>query len=205
MLNSNLGGPLLWAAIVTRRLELKTQRLTLRLGTTDDIPAILHYYQTNRAYLEPFEPQRPDRFYTRDFWQTVLASRATDFHTGYGVKLLILLQNEPDQVIGTINLNTIVRGALHGATLGYGLSAQHQGQGYMTEAGQRLIAYAFDELNLHRIMANYLPHNHRSANVLKRLGFAIEGMARDYLFINGQWQDHVMTSLVNPNWQMPEL
>lgn len=202
MLNSNLSGPLLWAAIVTKRPELKTHRLTLRLGEADDIPAILHYYRVNRAYLEPFEPQRPDSFYTRDFWKNVLASRATDFHTGYAVKLLILLQNQPDQVIGTINLNTIVRGALHGATLGYSLSAQHQGNGYMTEAGQRLIAYAFDDLNLHRLMANYMPHNHRSANVLKRLGFQIEGIARDYLFINGQWQDHVMTSLVNPTWQI---
>ncbi len=204
MLSSNLGGPLLWAAIVTRRPELKTQRLILRLGTNDDIAAILHYYRVNRAYLAPFEPQRPESFYTRDFWKNVLASRATDFHTGYAVKLLMFLQAEPGQVIGTINLNTLVRGALHGATLGYGLSAQHQGQGYMTEAGQRLIAYAFDDLNLHRLMANYMPHNHRSANVLKRLGFAIEGIARDYLFINGQWQDHVLTSLVNPSWQMPE-
>jgi [ribosomal protein S5]-alanine N-acetyltransferase len=187
---------------VTKRPELKTERLTLRLGTTDDIPAILHYYRVNRAYLEPFEPQRPDGFYSRDFWQTVLTSRATDFHTGYAVKLLIFLQTEPDQVIGTINLNNIVRGALQGATLGYGLSAQHQGQGYMTEAGQRLIAYAFDQLNLHRLMASYMPHNHRSANVLKRLGFQNEGIAKDYLFINGQWQDHVMASLVNTNWQI---
>lgn len=183
---------------------LTTQRLVLRLGKTEDIPAILQYYRANRAYLEPFEPQRPDNFYTRDFWKTVLVARESDWRTGYAVKLLIFLQAEPDQVIGTINLNTIVRGAFHGATLGYGLSAQHQGQGYMTEAGQRLMTYAFDELNLHRIMANYMPQNHRSANVLKRLGFQIEGIARDFLFINGLWQDHVMTSLVNPHWQMPE-
>ena len=204
LLNSNLGGPLLWAAIVTKRLELKTQRLVLRLGTQADIPAILQYYQVNRAYLEPFEPQRPTNFFTHEFWKTVLVAREGDFRTGYGVKMLMFLRADSDQLIGTINLNTIVRGALQGATLGYSLSAQHQGQGYMTEAGQRLIAYAFDELNLHRIMANYMPHNHRSANVLKRLGFQIEGIARDYLFINGQWQDHVMTSLVNPHWQMPE-
>jgi ribosomal-protein-alanine N-acetyltransferase len=191
--------------MVTRRPELKTERLLLRLGIPDDISTIVEYYQLNRAYLEPFEPQRPTNFYTHEFWQTVLASRESDFRNGCAVKLLIFLQAEPKPLIGTINLNTIVRGALYGATLGYGLSAQHQGQGYMTEAGQRLIAYAFDELNLHRIMASYLPHNHRSANVLKRLGFQIEGIARDYLFINGQWQDHVMTSLINPHWQMPEL
>ncbi len=190
--------------MITRRPELKTDRLLLRLGTTDDISAIVEYYQLNRAYLEPFEPQRPANFYTNEFWRTVLASRESDFRHSFAVKLLIFLQAEPKPLIGTINLNTIVRGALYGATLGYSLSAQHQGHGYMTEAGQRLIAYAFDELNLHRIMANYLPHNHRSANVLKRLGFQIEGIARDYLFINGQWQDHVLTSLINLNWQMPE-
>ncbi|MGG6238134.1 GNAT family N-acetyltransferase [Nodosilinea sp. AN01ver1] len=190
--------------MITRRPELKTERLLLRLGMPADIPAILEYYQLNRAYLEPFEPQRPANFYTQEFWQSVLASRESDFRNGFAVKLLIFRQAEPEELIGTINLNTIVRGALYGATLGYGLSAQHQGQGYMTEAGQRLIAYAFDELNLHRLMANYLPHNHRSANVLKRLGFQIEGIARDYLFINGQWQDHVLTSLVNSHWQIPE-
>ncbi|PSN11074.1 30S ribosomal protein S5 alanine N-acetyltransferase [filamentous cyanobacterium CCT1] len=190
--------------MVTRRPELKTDRLLLRLGTPADIPAILQYYQLNRAYLEPFEPQRPANFYTQEFWQTALASRESDFRNGFAVKLLMFLQAEPKELIGTINLNTIVRGALYGATLGYGLSAKYQGQGYMTEAGQRLIAYAFDELNLHRLMANYLPHNHRSANVLKRLGFQIEGIARDYLFINGQWQDHVLTSLINLEWQMPQ-
>ena len=191
--------------MIMKQPELNTARLQLRLGTTDDIPAILHYYRVNRAYLAPFEPQRPTSFYTRDFWKTVLAARESDFYGDQGVKLLIFLQTEPDQVIGTINLNTIVRGAFQAATLGYGLSAQHQGQGYMTEAGKRLMTYAFDTLKLHRVMANYMPHNHRSASVLKRLGFQIEGIARDYLFINGQWQDHVMTSLINLNWQAPEL
>lgn len=189
--------------MVTQQLELKTQRLVLRLGMPDDILAILHYYRANRAYLEPFEPQRPDDFYTRDFWRTILAARERDFFAGQSAKLLMFLRVDPDQVIGTINLNNIVRGALHGATLGYGLSAKNQGQGYMTEAGQRLVDYAFAELNLHRIAASYMPHNYRSANVLKRLGFQLEGVSRDFLFINGQWQDHVMTSLTNPSWQMP--
>ena len=115
--------------MIMKQPELNTARLQLRLGTTDDIPAILHYYLVNLAYLAPFEPQRPASFYTRDFWKTVLAARESDFYADQGVKLLIFLRAEPDQVIGTINLNTIVRGAFQAATLGYGLSAQHQGQG----------------------------------------------------------------------------
>jgi ribosomal-protein-alanine N-acetyltransferase len=181
--------------------ELKSNRLLLRMGQPEDIPAILRYYSVNKPFLEPFEPTRPDNFYTYEFWEAALTFRDQEFHSGEAVKLFIFKHTEPLEVIGIINLNTIIRGAFHGATLGYGLAASHQRQGVMTEAGQRLIDYAFQELNLHRIMAGYMPHNHRSGNVLKRLGFQIEGVARDYLFINGGWQDHILTSLLNPHWQ----
>jgi ribosomal-protein-alanine N-acetyltransferase len=127
-----------------------------------------------------------------------------EFHNGESLKLFIFEKATPREVIGTINLNTIIRGAFYGATLGYGLSASKQGQGLMTESGHRLMEYAFKDLNLHRIMAGYMPHNYRSGNVLKRLGFHIEGVAREYLFINGQWQDHILTSRINPDWQGPE-
>lgn len=71
----------------------------------------------------------------------------------------------------------------------------------MTEALKVAIDYVFTELNIHRIVANYLPHNQRSAKLLKRLGFAVEGYACDYLMINGQWQDRFLTSLTNHNWK----
>ena len=54
---------------------------------------------------------------------------------------------------------------------------------------------------MHRIIAAYLPHNQRSGKLLKQLGFVVEGYARDDLMINGQWQDHILTSLINHNWQ----
>lgn len=50
-------------------------------------------------------------------------------------------------------------------------------------------------------MAAYLPHNQRSAKLLKRLGFVVEGYACDYLTIDGQWEDHILTSLTNCNWK----
>jgi ribosomal-protein-alanine N-acetyltransferase len=85
--------------------------------------------------------------------------------------------------------------------LGYSLAAVEQGKGYMTEALKVAINFVFTELNLHRIMAAYIPHNQRSGLLLKRLGFGVEGYARDYLMINDQWQDHILTSLINPNWR----
>jgi len=73
----------------------------------------------------------------------------------------------------------------------------------MTEALGAAIAYAFGPLNLHRIQAAYRPENLRSGRVLERLGFVWEGLAPAYLRVNGQWADHVITALVNPNWKEP--
>ncbi|NJN00832.1 MAG: 30S ribosomal protein S5 alanine N-acetyltransferase, partial [Aquincola sp.] len=53
---------------------------------------------------------------------------------------------------------------------------------------------------LRRVQANVLPDNTRSLALLDRLGFAREGLAREYLFIDGAWRDHVLTALVNPQW-----
>lgn len=54
--------------------------------------------------------------------------------------------------------------------------------------------------HIHRIMANYMPHNKRSGALLARLGFEKEGYAKDYLLIDGQWRDHVLTALTTPLW-----
>lgn len=86
--------------------------------------------------------------------------------------------------------------------MGYSLAAAQQGKAYMSEALKLAIAYVFTQLNMHRIMAAYLPHHQRSAKLLKRLGFVVEGYACDYLTIDGRWQDHILTSLTNRNWKL---
>ncbi len=79
---------------------------------------------------------------------------------------------------------------------GYAISKAYQGKGLMENLCRHSIKYAFGELDLHRIMANYMPYNNRSAKLLKNLGFCREGYAKNYLKINGHWEDHVMMSLV---------
>ena len=62
-----------------------------------------------------------------------------------------------------------------------------------------VINYAFNELGLNRIMANYMPSNDRSEALLNSLGFVREGLAERYLKINGVWEDHVLTALIKPD------
>ena len=86
-------------------------------------------------------------------------------------------------------------GALRHGNLGYWLDEDLQNKGYMFEAANLVLNYAFDDLNLKRINAACLPHNVRSIKLLKKLGFEEEGYARKYFQINGVWQDHRLFGL----------
>ena len=183
---------------------ITSDRLFLRAAIHEDIPQILKYFIDNKTYLTPFYPLWADGFFTEEYWQYQIENSFLEFINGQSLKLFIFTKKNPTVIIGTVNFSNFVRGAAHFCYVGYSLAENRQGKGYMTEGLKAAIQYLFQKLNFHRVMANYMPHNRRSGNVLKRLDFVIEGYARDYLLINGQWEDHVLTSLTNPNWQEPK-
>ena len=47
-------------------------------------------------------------------------------------------------------------------------------------------------------LLGFAQKNPGMTRVLEKLGFVREGLARDYLFIDGAWRDHVLTSLTHP-------
>jgi ribosomal-protein-alanine N-acetyltransferase len=112
-----------------------------------------------------------------------------------------MLNKAETEVLGVCNYSNIVRGTFQSCHLGYATAEKHQSQGYMAEAINASLGYVFNELNLHRVMANYMPRNARSGDLLARLGFTVEGKASQYLQINGVWEDHVLTSRINPKDQ----
>jgi ribosomal-protein-alanine N-acetyltransferase len=179
---------------------LNTSRLTIRLAHAEDIPAILAYYERNREHLTPWWPQWAPDFFTHDYWQRQIERDTEGFQNDTSVRQFLFLTDQPDRVVGIGNANNILRGPAQNCSLGYALDHQEEGKGLMTEALEAVITYLFEKKNLHRVQAAYVPHNRRSGAVLRRLGFVVDGYARDYVFINGRWEDHVLTSRINPNW-----
>lgn len=174
---------------------LTTRRLTLRFPGQTDVDAVLDYTVRNRQFLSATDPVRPTTFYTRPFWERQVQQNQEDALRGVAYRFFVF---HGEHIVGVANLSNVRRGALQAANLGYALDENAQRKGYMTEALQAVIRYAFAELGLHRIMADHLPDNHRSAALLARLGFEIEGYAKDFLRMgDGQWHDHVRTALVN--------
>lgn len=183
---------------------LEGPRVRLRLGERRDVPAILRFYEENAAFLKPWEPARPAEFYTAQWWEQRVEQGHHHWRAGAGMRLFLFPQDDPTEVIGTLNFDSVVQGVAWYGNMGYSLAQKHEGRGYMREALELGLDQAFHgPLNLHRIQANYMPHNRRSGALLRRMGFVVEGYARDFLFLNGAWEDHVLTSLTNPDWQPP--
>lgn len=179
--------------------KLTTERLVLLVPTSQDAERLAAYLADNREHLAPWEPTRPQEYYAPEFWRAALPELVDEALAERSVTLLLAARTRPDgPVLGRCALSNIVRGPFQAAHLGFSLAASAVGGGLMSEALAAVIRYAFDDLRLHRLMANYMPRNARSARVLGRLGFCEEGRARDYLLIDGAWRDHVLTSLVNP-------
>jgi [ribosomal protein S5]-alanine N-acetyltransferase len=180
--------------------SIETPRLTIRLPQIADVPEVIRYYHQNRAHLQPFSPAFAPDFLEAATWLEQVSVRAREFEAGDSFRAFLFERESPARVIGNINLTQVQRGAFHSCALGYNLAATEQGKGYMTEAVRGAVVFAFGVWKLHRVAASYMPRNHRSAAVLQRCGFEVEGHATAYLLINGRWEDHVLTSITNPAW-----
>lgn len=177
---------------------IRTQRLVLSLPQVTDAPELLAYGLKNEVHLAPWSPPAPQPSLTLELYERLVEDIQRELASGISVRFWLRLGEEfTGRFIGAVSLSQIVLGAFRACYLGYHVDHEHEGQGYVSEAVAAAIQYAFGELKLHRIMANYMPANRRSARLLERLGFEEEGYAKQYLFIAGRWEDHILTALTN--------
>lgn len=181
---------------------IETERLTVRLPQAADVPEIISYYGSNREHLQPFSPTFAPDFLDDAMWQEQVRIRARENVAGESLRAFLFLRNAPNRIVGNLNLTQVHRGALQSCLLGYNLAREEQGKGYMTEAVNGAVAFAFEKWRLHRVNANHMPRNAQSAAVLRRCGFHVEGLAPAFLLINGKWEDHVLTAIINPGFNV---
>ena len=157
---------------------------------------LANYYSSNSTRFTPWHPWVSKDHHSVESWIKRLEERQLDYQEGRAVHFLGL---ENDKIVGTCSLSNIVYSPGLYCTMGYSVDSDYEGKGYMKRIVSHVIDYAFNNLRLNRISANYMPVNERSARLLESLGFEKEGFAKRYLYINGRWEDHVLTSLLNPD------
>jgi ribosomal-protein-alanine N-acetyltransferase len=181
---------------------IETPRLLLQASDPAMSRDALAFVARNMAHFAPWDPPTPEDFFTvRGQRERLLKSRRA-FAAGDAFRYWLRVKEDGTRIVGQVHVFSVSRGAFHSAMLGYQLDQGLQGSGLMDEALRALIAEMFSErVRLHRLQAAHMPENLRSAAVLARLGFHPEGMARNYLYINGQWRDHMINALLNPKFE----
>lgn len=168
-----------------------------RLVTLDDVPALTRIVRANREFLAPWDPLRPESYFTTHGQEQVIGSVLAEHAQGRSLPHVIL--DGSGDVVGRITLSGIVRGPFQSGALGYWVSEAANGRGLATAAVLDLERVVFDEMGLHRIQAETLRHNAASQRVLERTGFTTFGVAPTYLKIAGEWQDCVMYQAITPH------
>lgn len=173
------------------KISVETPRMVLRLPEYKDYKEWHRIRDEGGDFLLKWEPIRTDAYAgRRSFRQRVYWSARS---TSEGRSLpLFLVQKQSGQFMGAITLDNIRRGPAQMANLGYWIGPEFARQGFMSEAVNGLVQYAFDTLDLSRIEAACLPKNEASRGLLERCGFKYEGVAQSYLQIGGRWRTHVL-------------
>ena len=177
---------------------LITPRLIVEHMAPGHAEALADFFRRNERHLAPWDPPRPAGIMEPEFWTAECERAVEDHEHGAVVRWVLRLRTAPERVIGRINYTQIARGPFQSCMLGYAIDHAHEGRGLMREALEATVEHVFAVLKLHRIQASYVPDNARSGRLLERLGFVSEGLAKDYLFIDGAWRDHVLTARLNP-------
>lgn len=184
--------------------NIVTSHLILSTPSKEDYSSLHDFENRNKNHLLKWEstihPNIENKPSIEEERLKRLENWIKEYFEGKSIRFFIRTQERPDTIIGICNFTQIFHGSFQACYLGYKIDHEYQGKGFMSEALQASIRYVFEELHLHRIMANYMPSNIRSAKLLQRLGFTIEGYAKNYLLINNKWEDHVLTALSIEQW-----
>jgi ribosomal-protein-alanine N-acetyltransferase len=147
--------------------------------------------ELSRDFLMPWEPTWPADDLTRSSFRRRI-KRYYEDQRGDMAYPFFIFRNTDNALLGGLTLANVRRGCAQACSLGYWMGVSWAHQGYMTAAVRAVIPFAFSTLRLHRVEAACIPGNSASMRLLEKCGFRREGIARQYLCINGIWQDHLL-------------
>jgi ribosomal-protein-alanine N-acetyltransferase len=184
-------------------ISVRGELVEIRPYRPEDVDELLRVRLSNRAFLEPLEPARPESFYTRDGQHAFVEAATRDWEADRNYNFGIFLLDN-GSLAGHVSLANVARGAWQNATIGYYVDQPSNNQGIGTEAVLLATSFAFEHADLHRVQAGVMPRNKASARVLQKAGYRYEGRSLRYLKINGVWEDHEMFAITREEWPLDQ-
>ncbi len=167
----------------------------LRHPSMTDYETWAELRELSRDFLTPWEPTWPKDDLTRSAFRRRLRRYERDLKEDLAYPFFVFEAGH-DQLVGGLTLSGVRRGVTQSCSVGYWIAEPFKRRGHTRAALRAVVPYVFGDLLLHRLEAACLPHNTASRALLTQLGFVEEGYAREFLKINGTWQDHVLYALL---------
>ena len=179
--------------------ELISDRLKLVIPNRNFAGMITDYKSDNYDFFINSSPTLKYEALNNEFQMELIDKELELMMDNLYLHLYIFLKNDFnfENIIGDLTLSNILRFPSASCVLGYRLAEQYTGNGYMKEALNELIDFIFGTMNLHRIEINVHPKNTSSLKLAKAIGFEEEGISKDYLYIDDDWEDYIRMSMLN--------
>lgn len=174
----------------------ETERLYLKVLSRYDARMVLDFYSANAKEFALYEPLKEEDATNLNYQAIMLDFELEHYKKNDLLRLYLFEKENPFKIIGTVSFRNISQGFYKCATLGYKMDKDFRRKGYMAEAITKGLEIMDEELHLHRVEAIVLPSNNPSIQLLEKLGFQREGLIRDKVFLNGQWEDHYLYSYI---------
>ncbi len=176
-----------------RLRPLETSRLLLTPIDSSDARDLWAAVEASRAHLEPWLPWVPFNVDAEASVRYAEAS-ASDWDNARACRFAIR-DRVGRRFLGVVGLEAFAH--LHQSVeLGYWLRNDSTRRGFMTEAAQATVRWAFTQLGTHRVRVAAATDNHASLGVIRRIGFRFEGIAREAERCHGRWLDHAVFAMI---------
>ena len=179
--------------------RLSHESVDVRPMRLRDAASWVEVRRRNRRWLEPWEGRSPkapesswDERHTISVYLAMLRAARREARAGRALPFAVTHEGA---VVGQVTVSTVVRGAFDSASIGYWVDERVAGRGVTPTALALVVDHCFRGVGLHRVEANVRPENEPSLRVVRKLGFREEGLHARFLFIDGDWRDHVTFAL----------
>jgi len=178
-----------------KNLILQTERLILRDFREEDWRDA-HEYGSDAETVKymPFGPNTEEE--TKDFISRALARQKETPRLFYD---FAIVKKPGKKLIGSCSIN-IIDSPNGEAMIGYILHRDYWNKGYITEAARAVVAFGFEQMNLHRIIASCDPENTGSYHVMEKIGMQREGYLRQEKMFKGVWRDFLLYAILEKEW-----
>ena len=206
-----------WRASVVRRsaiadehpasiapIELQSARMRLLTPLAIDAEAQSEYRLRNRERFERYGGSLPANT-LKSSHREKLATAQHILRWNHQALTFLFFRKSDSQYIGACHFSGFVWGPFRSCNFGYHIDGSVEGQGYMKEAAIAALDYIFNVWGIRRVVANYDEQNLRSSGLLERLGFKVEGCAREWIEVDNTRRDAITTALLRSDWERRKL